>query len=66
MWDGGGKTTNGMPASTVSKGKCERVAMASAGVGMCGGLLRAGAHLSFGAGSKFRMRSGEKAEAGRG
>ena len=56
MWDGGGKTTNGMPAGTVSKGRCERVAMASTGVGMCGGLRRAGAHLCSGAGSKFFMQ----------
>ena len=48
------------------QGKCVRVAMASAGEGMCGGLLRRALTFSSGAGSKFRMRSGEKAEAGRG
>ena len=36
---------------------CETVAMASAGVGMCGGLLRRALTFAFGAGSKFRMRS---------
>ncbi len=45
--------------------KCVRVAMASAGEGMCGGLLRRALTFSSGAGSKFRMRSGERAEARR-
>ena len=43
-------------SSTVSKGKCLRVAMASAGEGMCGGLLRRALTFSSGAGSKFRMQ----------
>ena len=38
-------------SSTVSKGKCERVAMASAGVGMCGGLRRRALTFPSGAGS---------------
>ena len=57
-----GKTTNGMASSTVSKDRCERVAMASAGVGMCGELRTAGAHLCFGAGSKFRTKLQGRAE----
>ena len=56
MWDGGGKTTNGMASSTVSKGKCERVAMASAGTGMCGGLRRRALTFPSGAGSEVRIR----------
>ena len=39
LWDGGGKTTNGMASKHSEQSKCERVAMASAGAGMCGGLL---------------------------
>ena len=40
-------------ASTVSKGQCERVAMASAGVGMCCRLRRRALTFSSGAGSKI-------------
>ena len=38
------------------QGKCERVAMASAGVGMCGGLRRRALTFPSGAGSEVRMR----------
>ena len=43
-------------SSTVSKGKCERVAMASAGVGMCGGLRRRALTFPSGAGSEVRIQ----------
>ena len=50
-----GKTTNGMASSPVSKGRCERVAVSSAGLGMCGGLRRRALTFRFGAGSEFRI-----------
>ena len=45
--------------------KCERVAMVSAGVGMCGGLRRRALTFHSGAGSEICIQSEERAEAGR-
>ena len=44
-----------MASKHSEQSKCERVAMASAGVGMCGGLRRRALTFRFGAGSEFRI-----------
>ena len=46
-----------MASKHSEQSKCERVAMASAGVGMCGGLRRRALTFAFGAGSQFCIRS---------
>ena len=45
--------------------RCERVAMVSAGVGMCGGLRRRALTFHSGVGSEICIQSEERAEAGR-
>ena len=51
-----------MASKHSEQSKCERVAMASAGVGMCGGLRRAGAHLSLRRRIKVPHEAAEKAD----
>ena len=46
-----------MASKHSEQSKCERAAMASAGVGMCGGLLRRALTFAFGGGSQSAYRS---------
>ena len=49
-----------MASKHSEQSKCERVAMASAGVGMCGGLRRRALTFPSGAGSKICIQPEEK------
>ena len=52
-----------MASKHSEQSKCERVAMASAGVGMCGGLRRRALTFAFGGGSQSAYRSATGREA---